>query len=356
MATIEVRAKIPLQESIVLATQRELEYPELEMQTANGRVWLSLVVPRDDAQRLWESGKHLGHYWVNTRVEALDVRLVVEDVSAEELMRLEGRHPQAAWYTSTEGQYQEAEELGERIATTIVDSCNRLLRWLRTKYGQFWVKPLRREEPVQNFLDQIQAKWRVPAGAWRRLNAYPPVIRVDRIVLGVADRYLQVRDWEKLQADLRRQDEPGAGLLLVATAKDRFTEGDRQMAIIHLNSALEWCVQTFVEGELKGVIPPESLKVVLRQAHGRLLNEWVLPLCRKRSIDVESVEWPSVKRVQDLRAEAGHLSRQGDLYALSESEFHTLAKNSISFICKLLGEATPKAPPPLSTATAAGTV
>src|SRR5437016_2588728 len=107
MATIEVKATIPLQEAIVLATQHELEYPELEMQTVSGPVWISLAVPKDDAQRMWESGKQWKNYWVNTRVEELLIRLIVADVSEEEMMRLQGRHPQAAWYTSSiVGQYQ----------------------------------------------------------------------------------------------------------------------------------------------------------------------------------------------------------------------------------------------------------
>ena len=36
MATIEVKATILLQEAIILATQQELEYPEVEMQTVSG--------------------------------------------------------------------------------------------------------------------------------------------------------------------------------------------------------------------------------------------------------------------------------------------------------------------------------
>jgi hypothetical protein len=174
MATIEVKATVPLQEAIILATQEELEYSELEMQTASGPVWIGLAVPKDLAQRMWESREQWKNYWVNTKVEKLLIRLIVADISEEEMMRLEGRHPQAAWYTSSIGKYQEAEELGERIRTIIVNSCNSLLRWLQTKYGQFWLKRFSLEEPAQNFLTKVRAEWRVPtAGVWMPLNTYP---------------------------------------------------------------------------------------------------------------------------------------------------------------------------------------
>jgi hypothetical protein len=68
MATIEVKATVPLQEAIILATQEELEYSELEMQTASGPVWISLAVPKDRAQRMWESREQWKNYWANTKV------------------------------------------------------------------------------------------------------------------------------------------------------------------------------------------------------------------------------------------------------------------------------------------------
>jgi hypothetical protein len=275
------------------------------------------------------------------------------------MMRLEGGYPKLPEDAASLIElYQEEEALGKRIRTIIINSCNSLLKWLQVKYGQFWLKLFILEEPAQNFLNRIQAKWRVPTGVWMPLNTYPPtMLQIHGLAIGVASLYLQVKDWKQLQDDLRKQEEPDAGWLLIAAAKERFEEGDRQMAIIHLNSALEAFVQTFIKNELKAVLPQKSLDVVVKQSHGRLLDDWVLPFCGKRNIDIDnkSIEWQSVKRVQDLRREAGHPSKQGSLRALTEFDFYNLTRHSISFICKILHQKAPKTPPPFIGASAAGT-
>jgi hypothetical protein len=172
-----------------------------------------------------------------------------------------------------------------------------------------------------------------------------------------------VQDWKQLQDDLRKQEEPDTGWQLIADARYWFEKGDRKMAIILLNSALEEFVQIFIERELKDVIPSKSLERIQRQAHAYLLSDWVRPLCEMRSINVDEVEFQSVKDVLTLRNEiahpqrrkAGGPSKQSNLHALSELEFFNLTRHSISFICKILHQKAPKTPPPLIGDSADGT-
>jgi hypothetical protein len=352
---LHVRCKIPLPEAIVLSTQQDVVYPPLQRRLPNGLATISLGVDEKHARDVYNSrGGTIANYWVNTKVDLLSVDLVLDDLTDDELSRLEGHHPSAAYYTSQHGRYQEAHELGARIASTLIEACNLVVRAIARRFGQFWLKPIRRDESLQHFLIAIGAEWSSPGG-WAPLFVQPPSSG-GRIFLGVADQYLEISDWTSLDPDLNGLHPQNVGFSLVAEARQRFEENDVQVAIIHLNSALEWCVQTFLNGKLGPVIPQTSLETVLRQSHGRLLTDWVLPLVRQLGIDLESREWPSIRRIQELRAEAGHPSRVVGLASLGEQDFNRLAQDATVTIAKLLGVPTPKMPPPMDAAGATGTV
>jgi hypothetical protein len=129
-----------------------------------------------------------------------------------------------------------------------------------------------------------------------------------------------------------------------------------RVAIIGINSALEWAVQRFLRDRLGPKIPSKSLEELLKQSHGRLLDDWVLPLDREISLGFQSHEWPSIKRVQELRREAGHPAVSTGIKNLTDAEFQRLVRDAISAVAKLTGLPTPKMPPPMIGVLSGGTV
>ena len=121
--------------------------------------------------------------------------------------------------------------------------------------------------------------------------------------MGAVKLYLEISDWRTIQHAVERNESPADGFTLLSDSRERYHQGDRKVAIIHLNSALEWAVHHFLDSQLGSKIPSESLKELLKQSHGRLLENWVLPLDRDLALGLERDEWPSIKRIQDLRKE-----------------------------------------------------
>src|SRR5258708_6549585 len=117
--------------------------------------------------------------------------------------------------------------------------------------------------------------------------------------------------------------------------------------MIYLNSAIEWAVQRFLCAQLGPQIPPKCLEGLLKQSHDRLLNDWVLPLERSAGLNLESNEWPSIKKVQQYRREAGHPSVSTGLSKITDLEFAKLMRDATTAMAKLAGLPVPKAPPPM---------
>jgi hypothetical protein len=122
-----------------------------------------------------------------------------------------------------------------------------------------------------------------------------------------------------------------------------------------MNSALEWAVQSFLRDSLGSKIPSKSLEELLKQTHGRLLDYWVLPLVRDIGLGLEHSEWPSIKKIQDLRREAGHPTLSNEIPNLTDASFEKFVRDSISAVAKLTRLPMPKVPPRMTGVLSGGT-
>lgn len=353
---IEVRADFPLAASIVLSAQSGATYAPVEMRLKTGdRATVSLAVPADTIERMYTEGAGYPDYWVNVRANVLKLVLEVDGVGTHDMNRLLGQHPTAETFVGEGQTFQEAPALGRRILDALLEAANTVIRALRYGCGQHWLTPIEYDGPTQNFLLATHTRWRTPGGEWKVLWVEPHALVISGVFMGAADQYLTPDDWSALGRQVAAGDEPLTGFALIVEARQRFAVGDRHMAVIHLSSALEWAVQRFLERHLAGTLPAKSLQTTLKQSHGRLLEDWVLPIARELALDLESQEWPSIKRVQTLRAEAGHPAIGRTWADLSEYDFRVLAQHATSAVSKLLAVQAPKTPPVLSVEAAAGT-
>jgi hypothetical protein len=318
-------------------------------------VSVQLDVPNDEIERIWDRREDRPDWWVNTRVDSLVLQLILTNVDDDTLLRLAGQHPTAETFVGDGSVRQHAEEFGRRVREEVIAAVNLLVRVIRDAFGQYWLAHVEPNDSLQHFLNDIGAQWRVEASSWQELWAEPFAIVMKGAVIGAADQYLTLQDWRDVERTLKGDAPPIVTDSLLAEARARFDAGDKQLAIIHLNSALEWTVHRFLESQLAPAVPEESIRILLRQAHGRLLNEWVLPLIRQRGPNLEPIEWDAIKRIQKLRAEAGHPTLGTEVAALSNGEFEHLTRSAASGIAKLMGKPVPKAPPRLYAYAAAGT-
>jgi hypothetical protein len=325
-----------------------------------------MEVPEQQLRHSYQEHSSKGNWYVNSRADLLKVSVRVEGVSADDLDRLYVRHASActfkAHFETNSGPldqtYQEALELGRRVVKEIREPVNLVLRFIRDNYGQHWLRLLSDddEEQLQNFLDDVRAEWREDTNPWKRLLVTPRVIAIRGVYLRAANLYLEIVDWEAIQQAVVRNERPSDGFTLLSDSRERYYQGDTRVAIIHLNSALEWAVQRFLHDQLGSKIPSKSLEELLKQSHGRLLDDWVLPLDRDLGLGLEQNEWPSVKRIQKLRREAGHPTLVSEINNLTNMDFHWLAKHATSAVAKLSGQTVPKTPPPMDAIIAGGTV
>jgi hypothetical protein len=346
-----------LTEPVVVATQDVLEFEAFTLRTAKGEVLLRLKVDHETANAMWgQRPPAEKNYWVNTSVDELRIEGVLFGVEDDDLQRLRMEHPTARRFHSGGKERQEAKELGHRVAELIAASCNRLLSVIRADFGQYWLRLVTIDQRTQNSLCDWKVDWRLTEGEeWEPLWTTPGG-SWNRAYIGFADQYFTQVDAERTSSILAETTHEPTAYSLISDAKRRWDEGDKKVAILHLNSAIEWSTQEYLRRSLTGHLPGETLHSVLSQAHGRLLNEWVLPISRRDGLEIENKEWPRIKRVQKLRGEAGHPNVKVGLSEVEEGEFQQLCHFAISFTAKVLRIEAAKEPPYLEGSSAAGSV
>jgi hypothetical protein len=364
MAEIEVHCEVLLAEPIVLATQADTQYAPMRLVLSSGdQAVIRMDVAEAAAKAHYAQHSSEPNYFVNTRVEKLFVVLSVENVSALDMSRVLGTNTTEqtfhAHFETKSGpldfDYQSSEELGRRIVQNIKESANTVLRLIRASYGQHWLKPVGLDEPdLQNVLDNTKTRWE-KNGVWIPLVVSPRVVRIPGGVVGGGRQYLEVSDWRAIQTAVGRGETPSEAYALVSDAKERFEQGDKHIAVLHLNSAMESAVDRFIVDQLGPKVPAASLKNVLKENYDRLLSNWVLPLSDELNLDLRNHEWASIKRIQELRRESGHPTVNTGIATLDKIEWFCLVKDATSAISKLTGTVSPKSPHPMWAALQSGT-
>lgn len=357
MLELQIRCEVSLWEPIVLATQDKTDYQPLNWALKNGnRVIVRMNVDEAAAKEHYAEHSSTPNYFVNTPVRKVFLSLTVANVSDLDLSRLLGTNTSeethhAHFETATGSldiDYQSADELGLRIVKDILEAANALVRFIRINYGQHWLEPLTQQLPdPQTFLESVRAHW-LNENVWTPLVVNPHVASITGLVIGGTRQYLEIADWESIQGALTRGDLPSDPFSLASDAKERFEENDGHIAVLHLNSAMEAAVDEFIRVQLGPKIPAPSLKNVLKENYDRLLNNWVLPLSDELNLDLRNIEWPSIKKIQELRREAGHPLVTTGIATIGEREWLGLVKHVVSAISKLTGIPVPKSPHPMS--------
>jgi hypothetical protein len=118
------------------------------------------------------------------------------------------------------------------------------------------------------------------------------------------------------------------------------------MALLQLNTAVEWAEREFLSQRLRTLIPPECLRHVLRQGQEQRERQWVRPLCNQLGITISDQTWKDIACLRTLRGEAAHGRHSGSKFLLQQDKFLALLRSATTAISVLIGHPSPKLPYP----------
>lgn len=176
-------------------------------------------------------------------------------------------------------------ELGDSIRQRIARYVNRLIAWLRSEKGQYWLELLEWEDENGkcNFLRDD--KIRVGDGDWID-GISPRIIRHSRPEEFYA-RFLDVSDWENLSSSVQSRGRTDLVLELLAAAERFLVLGERRVALTEAITAMEIAISEFCrganatmlfDGQLGPRLGVESLTSLFKQIGKTGILAYVLPI------------------------------------------------------------------------------
>ena len=118
------------------------------------------------------------------------------------------------------------------------------------------------------------------------------------------------------------------------------------MALIQLNTAVEWAERAFLSQQLSASIPRDSLNHVIYQTLELQETHWVKPLCKQLGITIPREMWDALKEIRSRRNTAAHASLSGSKFSLPQVKFLDLLRSATTVISALIGQPPPKLPYP----------
>jgi len=143
---------------------------------------------------------------------------------------------------------------GRKVAHLIYVPVARLLRVLRTNYGQYWISELKEWNPREQSLGRyfslvIQTKWSLDDGStWSDfLPENPQLLSSDDRLSENYEALMTQQDWRDLQKNLSEGYEPKLGAELVTKAHQAIERQDLRGATLQAMIALEVALNEFLQ-------------------------------------------------------------------------------------------------------------
>jgi hypothetical protein len=281
-------------------------------------------------------------------IRQLSIEIELPNISEEDLDRLANRHPSEARFVRTthwgQREYQKAEELGRRVDDELRHAYNDFAAQSRDIYGQFALPLLENDGLPGESLVALRAEWSLDGRGWQPFVPFVATLRLEGHAPLVS--YVTGVEWTALEGRLAAGFTATEGFTLLADAILRYEQEDYSIALLQLNTAVEWAEREFLAQRLGGIVPPESLKYVLRQGQDQRERQWVRPLCMQLGIVIPDRTWSDLARLRNLRGEAAHGRQAGPAFTLPQAEFLQLLRIASEVIALLTGQPAPKLPYP----------
>jgi hypothetical protein len=138
------------------------------------------------------------------------------------------------------------DEVAEQLLSLVLKTLNRLLSYVRSKKGQYWLS----EYPLDvgrmtAYYVSFKAQARVESGPWFRFG--PSNIDSRHIELVPEERYVRRDEWDEIRAFVRSSARTPLARTLLAGAEALAANGDRRSALTEAVTALEVTLHAFAE-------------------------------------------------------------------------------------------------------------
>jgi len=145
--------------------------------------------------------------------------------------------------------------LGKKVARLLVPPIRRFVKVLRTNYGQYWIREVKkwdsRSESLGSYCSYLGLAWSLDDG--KTWSPFRPNILRASITAGGVDfsQYLTQLDWKQISDISRKGDEPLLPAVLLAKTNELLREGNLRYALVEGVSALELALHHFIEQNLR---------------------------------------------------------------------------------------------------------
>jgi hypothetical protein len=214
----------------------------------------------------------------------------------------------------------------------------------RDMYGQFALPLLDNDGLPGESLVALQAEWALDGQDWQPFVPFVATLRLEGHAPLVS--YITNAEWTALKGRLATGIAATEGFTLLADAILRYEQEDYSIALLQLNTAVEWAEREVLAQRLGRLVPPDSLKYVLRQGQDQRERQWVRPLCMQLGIVMPDRTWSDLARLRNLRGEAAHGRQAGSAFTLPQAEFLQLLRTASEVIALLTQQPAPKLPYP----------
>jgi hypothetical protein len=348
MQRLLIRARVPLNRALLIAVHDLEKFRPLNWTQPRGvRVTLALGVP-SDSQTLKSIEHHraTSAHPLGMPIRRIGLEIELPNVEDEDIDRLLNRHPTEDRFVRTtrwgQRQYQKAETLGLRVARELRHAFNNFATRSRDLWGQFAFPNLDDEGLPGEMLVGLETVWSLDAQGWQPF--VPFVATLPLRGHAVLTSYVTNEEWGQLESHLCGTLSVPQGYTLISDAIVRYEQEDHPMALIQLNTAVEWAERMFLTQQLSGSIPSESLERVLLQPQASQEDHWVKPFCKQLGITISSHTWGDLENIRRRRNAAAHASLSGSKFSLPQPEFLKLLRSVTTMISVLIGQHPPKLP------------
>jgi hypothetical protein len=348
MQRLLIRARVSLNRAFLIAVRDLEEFRPLNWTRPTGvRVMLALGVPSDTLTlRSIDHHGATSTHPLGLPIRRIGLELELSNVEDEDIDRLLNRHPTEDRFIRTtrwgQRQYQKAEMLGLRVAGELRHAFNDFATRLRDLWGQFALPILDDDGLPGEMLVGLNTVWSLDAQTWHPFIPFAATLPLRGHAVLTA--YITGDEWLQLETQLSGALNVPEGFTLLSDAIVRYEQEDYSMALLQLNTAVEWAEREFLAQRLHTSIPPKSLKHVLRQTQEQRERQWVRPLCNQLGITIADRTWKDIACLRTLRGGAAHGRHSDSKFLLPQAKFLTLLRSATIVISMLIGQPPPKLP------------
>ncbi len=184
---------------------------------------------------------------VNLSVKYVRAEIIVRDIALDlaDYMQRDSLNREESTEIDKDLQTQ-YEKIGKTILQSLLNRINRLITYVRTVKGQYWLLkyPLNVEERLQHYFQEFEAKGKIDGG--KAFEFRPRLDDVIYCLMSQADRSIVKSEWDNISQFVKSNNKRTPLVLELLTGAEQLAQnGYRRSALTEAFTALEVAVSEF---------------------------------------------------------------------------------------------------------------